>query len=168
MRPFNKPFLSLTARDLMSPEVISLPAAMSLRFAARRLSSARITGAPVVDGEGRCVGVLSATDFLRWADAPDAGHQPDAAEAECVCAWAIAKVADLPEDCVARYMTADVASVAPCTLLAEVARRMLDAGVHRLLVLDENRRPVGVVTGTDVLGAVAQATRAQPRVAELV
>jgi CBS domain-containing protein len=43
---------------------------------------------------------------------------------------------------------------------------MLDAGVHRLLVLDEERRPIGVVSGTDVLGAVAYAAAgAQPRAA---
>jgi CBS-domain-containing membrane protein len=158
MKPFHKPFVSLSARDLMSPEVITLPEAMSLRTAARLLSQARITGAPVVDEQGRCVGVLSATDFLRWADSSPRRSQAEAlVGAPCVCAWEITESEELPEDCIAQYMTADVAAVAPATPVHEVARRMLDADVHRLLVLDCDRRPIGVVTGTDVLAAVAYA-----------
>ena len=59
-----KPFLALTAADLMSPAVVVIPTSMSLQAAARLLSRFAISGAPVVDAEGRCVGVLSTTDFL--------------------------------------------------------------------------------------------------------
>jgi CBS domain-containing protein len=48
----------------MTTTVVTVPETMSLRGAARLLSQASITGAPVVDHSGRCVGVLSATDFL--------------------------------------------------------------------------------------------------------
>jgi predicted transcriptional regulator len=34
---------------------------------------------------------------------------------------------------------------------------MLEAHVHRLIVLDEEGRPIGVVSPTDILGAVANA-----------
>ena len=63
-----KPLLALTAEDLMSREVVTVPRRMSLRDAAGLLRRARISGAPVLDEPGRCVGVLSATDFLRWAE----------------------------------------------------------------------------------------------------
>ena len=32
---------------------------------------------------------------------------------------------------------------------------MLDAHIHHLIVVDERRRPVGIVTSTDILAAVA-------------
>src|SRR5690348_10542522 len=70
MFPTSKPFMSLTARDLMTREVEAIPREMSLKAAAHRLSQARISGAPVVDADGKCIGVLSATDFVRWADEP--------------------------------------------------------------------------------------------------
>jgi CBS domain-containing protein len=53
-------------------------------------------------------------------------------------------------------MTADVVTAATDTPLPEVARMMVDAHIHRVPVLDEHGRPVGVVTSTDVLAAVAR------------
>ena len=61
-----KPLVSLTAEDLMSAPVEVISQEMPLRAAARLLTRAYISGAPVVDAQGRCVGVLSAVDFLHW------------------------------------------------------------------------------------------------------
>src|SRR5262245_55009740 len=71
MKTASKPLLALTARDLMTTDVVSVPQEMSLQGAARLLSRASISGAPVVDADGRCVGVLSATDFMVWAENSD-------------------------------------------------------------------------------------------------
>lgn len=57
----------LTARDLMSRDVETVPADLPLRDAVTRLARRGVHGAPVVDADGRCVGVLSATDVARWA-----------------------------------------------------------------------------------------------------
>lgn len=57
---------SLTAADLMSRNLVLVPQDMSLQGAARLLSRAQVSGAPVVNENGRCVGVLSTTDFLHW------------------------------------------------------------------------------------------------------
>src|SRR5262249_59253395 len=51
----------------MSSEVVTIPEALPIREAAGRLAAARVSGAPVVDGSGRCVGVLSVTDIARWS-----------------------------------------------------------------------------------------------------
>jgi CBS domain-containing protein len=53
-----KQFLALTAADLMTAPVMTIPEETSLREAARLLHGAHISGAPVVDADGRCVGVL--------------------------------------------------------------------------------------------------------------
>lgn len=60
-------FFALTAADLMTQEVVVLREKMPLREAARLLIQRGISGAPVVDDVGRCVGVLSTTDFVRLA-----------------------------------------------------------------------------------------------------
>jgi CBS-domain-containing membrane protein len=38
---------------------------------------------------------------------------------------------------------------------------MRDGHIHRIVIVDERRRPVGVVSGTDVLAAVARLDRLQ-------
>jgi CBS domain-containing protein len=58
-------FFGLTADDVMSRDLVRLPRHMPLRDAARLLLHDQITGAPVVDADGRCVGVLSLTDIAR-------------------------------------------------------------------------------------------------------
>jgi hypothetical protein len=61
-----------------------------------------------------------------------------------------------------RYMTTDVVSARPRTPLPEVARRMIEARLHTIPVLDAQGRPVGVVSSTDVLAAVAADRLSEP------
>ena len=67
MAPKKKTLFELTAGDLMSHEVVTIPAELPLADAAHLLQEANIHGAPVVDKHGRCVGVLSVSDLARWA-----------------------------------------------------------------------------------------------------
>ena len=151
-----KAFLALTASDLMSRDVVTIPGEMSLRTAAHLLSQKQISGAPVVDADGRCVGVVSATDFVHLAEKE--GTAPAArSSTTCYSSWQVQEVEDLPANQVADYMTTDPVTVPPHTAIGKLARCMLDAHIHRVVVVDEHRRPVGVVSSTDILAAVAHA-----------
>jgi CBS domain-containing protein len=157
MRKTYQPLLSLRAEDLMTREVTKIPQEMSLRGAAHLLSLANVTGAPVIDAAGRCVGVLSATDFLHWAEK---GYQGDGRckVPVCVCSdWQMVEMEFIPRDPVRNYMTHDPVLVTPTTHVTELARKMLDAHIHRVIVVDAGNRPVGIVSSTDVLAAIAYA-----------
>jgi CBS-domain-containing membrane protein len=157
MRSPSKPFLALTAQDLMTREVVTVPERMSLAVAARLLSRAHISGAPVVDVAGVCVGVISATDFLALADRTcPVVHGPCTAPM-CVCSeWQVMDPGELPPDEVREHMTADPVTVRPEAPVGDVARAMLDAHIHRVIVVDQWGRPVGIVSSTDLIAAVAQ------------
>jgi CBS domain-containing protein len=198
-----KRLFALTAEDVMTREVVTIPRRTSLRDAARLLRRADVSGAPVVDDEGRCVGLLTAADFLRWAEdgCPDAasglahacsyqmkgrlltGEEAivcTLAEGSCplqvmrpttggrhiaVCLRPTGVLSDWQQVAenapgeAGRYMTTDIVSVETRTPLPEVARKMVDAHIHRVPVLDERGRPVGIVSSTDVLAAVARDSR---------
>src|SRR5690242_5495541 len=68
MRAKSTPLQALTADELMTRDVVRLAEDMPLQEAARLMLKNQISGAPVVDRGGRCVGILSATDFLRLAE----------------------------------------------------------------------------------------------------
>ena len=55
----------LIARDLMNEEVMTVPADWTARQLAEFLTDNEISGAPVVDGEGHVVGVVSLSDLAR-------------------------------------------------------------------------------------------------------
>jgi CBS-domain-containing membrane protein len=155
-----KPLLALTAADVMSRDVMAIPQRMSLRAAAHQLVQGHVSGAPVIDERGRCVGVLSTTDLARWLDR---GGQParPAAAPRCFCSdWQVIDPEGLPPDPVSGYMTANPVTATPDTPVGALARRMLDAHVHRLIIVGPAGQPVGIVSTTDVLAAVArEATR---------
>jgi CBS-domain-containing membrane protein len=67
MQAATKSFVALTAGDLMSCDVVQVPQDMAMWDAAQLLWHAKVSGAPVVDARGRCVGILSATDFVHLA-----------------------------------------------------------------------------------------------------
>jgi CBS-domain-containing membrane protein len=159
MNGTHKPLLALTAADLMSQALVMIPQDMSLEGAARLLSQAHVTGAPVIDAEGRCAGVLSATDFVHWAEA---GSRPKAADEQAAwsCSWQIFEPDTLPQDAVRHYMTADPVTVTVSSRIGELAQMMLDARIHRVIVVDANQRPIGIVSSTDLLAALAQAALA--------
>ncbi len=62
----------------------------------------------------------------------------------------------MPPEPVRHYMTADPVSVAPSTPVTTLARQMIDAHIHRVIVVDEDGRPLGIVSATDILAAVAR------------
>lgn len=164
MAPTTKSLLNLTAADLMSASVVMVPEEMSLQGAAHMLAQACVTGAPVVNNQGRCVGVISASDFIRWAEKGRLhGHVGHEAVAFCA-PWQLVDPGLLPEDAVHNYMTCDPVSVLPATPIGRLARMMIDAHIHRVIVTDPTGKPIGIVSSTDVLAAVAQAdqTKASP------
>jgi len=154
MRTFAKAIRSLTAADLMKQPVQTIPQEMSLATAGAILKREQISGAAVIDNGGRCVGVISTTDFLNAASEMPGHESHRCAEEHCFHEWQV-DVESLPRDEVRDHMSPDVVTVAATTPIAEIARKMLDVHIHRVFVVDEHRRPVGIVSSTDIIAAVA-------------
>lgn len=171
-------------REIMTPHVVTLAPAATLREAVDMLTTCRIGGAPVVDGR-IIVGVLSAPDIVRFeSEHHDGGLERDSDDElpiEPAQEWSDGEEApgrfftdlwtaghppgriefngvcgwDLLED----HTVSEVMSRSVCTLpesleLSAAAQRMLEAGVQRALVTC-NGMLVGILTATDILRAVA-------------
>jgi CBS domain-containing protein len=72
-------------------------------------------------------------------------------------------IEDSPDEQIRRFLTAQPVTVAPVTPIGELAQKMVDAHIHRVLVVVEEDRPLGIVTSTDILAAVAQTNRRASR-----
>jgi CBS domain-containing protein len=150
-----KPLTALTAEDLMTRNVVVVPQRMSLRATASILAKSNVTGAPVVDETGQCVGVISSVDFLRFAQGE---NQPKLSRSDsCVCtAWQIVEMEQVPVEEVCYYMTKDPVMASPSTTIVELAKAMMDAHIHRIIVVDAKKRPIGIVSSTDIVASVAR------------
>ena len=116
--------------QVMTRPVQAVEPADTLRTAAEQMRAVNAGSIPVVDG-GMPVGVITDRDIVVRAIA--LGHDPDTAT-----------VSDVMSD--------DVQSCTPDTTVEEAAEQMKQHQIRRLLVVNERRELVGIVS----LGDLAQ------------
>jgi len=155
-----------TAKDIMSRKVVVVPENMGIRELANLLTENMITGAPVIDEQGRLVGVVSAMDIVRYFSHEDKNIESDrhTQPAFDLREWADGvdfeelkhfHVEDYDEPTwVSEIMTPVVFEVNEDTPLTEIAAMMVRGRIHRVIVT-RNRRVAGIVTSLDVLKVVA-------------
>jgi CBS domain-containing protein len=147
----------LTARDIMVAEPITVEPAMTLRQLARVFEENEISGAPVVDTDGRVIGVVSKTDLIRRCSECTLA-KPPAYLVEALNEEAAHDEDVIPEAliCVEDFMTADPVTVTPDAPATTVARLMHERRIHRIIVVDDEKFPIGIITSLDMLGAYPQ------------
>jgi CBS domain-containing protein len=147
----------LRAKDVMTAEPVCVGPDATVVELARLLDENEISGAPVVDQDGVVIGIVSKTDLVRRAS-QGSGDLPPAFLFETLFEQgeeespAAADVPSVPDLRVEDFMTEDPLMVAPDIAAATVAHRMFEQRVHRVIVVDEEKRPVGIITSLDLLG----------------
>ncbi len=143
--------------DIMSREVIAISANADMAEAARLLYEHSISGAPVIDERGKCVGVLSLSDFARRDQSVSLGKNlPPLADEFVLQRDVVSGTVHIEHDTegyVRQHMSCAVQSIRSEQTLIDAARYMHQEQVHRLIVLDEASCPVGVVSTLDILAA---------------
>jgi CBS domain-containing protein len=157
---------NLTANDVMQRDLIVVYDRDTLRDAMELMTANHVTGLPVVNNEGVCVGIISASDILNYeqehadlsagSDEGVAQHfNPDTQQWESIRLSSFA-LEEFGEVRVQEVMTRDLISVEGEMPLREVARKMRDARVHRVLVLSPQRRLLGIITSSDFVRLFAE------------
>ena len=139
--------LSLRVKDVMRTDVVVVRQSETMEEAARTLAEANITGAPVVDEAGRCVGMLSGTDFVDHR----AGSHPTSQLCDDDGSYSIELLND---QLVSTHMAPVVQSTEPETPLMQAARVVCQEHIHRLVVIDDSKRPVGILSSLDFVAAM--------------
>jgi len=147
-------------RDIMDSDPATVSPDAPVEQIVAVLRDHGIPGVPVVDGDGRCVGIVTEADLVLPDDQGDL-HLPHyinlfggtvflepLGRYEQRLRKAFASTA-------ADMMTREPDTVAPDATAKEAARLIHESGHNRLSVVDEDGRLVGVVTRLDVLGALA-------------
>ncbi|MFJ3803387.1 CBS domain-containing protein [Streptomyces sp. NPDC090088] len=130
--------------DVMTTTVVSVGRGARFKEIVRLMRDWRVSALPVVEGEGRVVGVVSEADLLRREEFRDAEEVRDGQEVRDAAAEAGAPTAG-------GLMTAPALTVRPGATLSQAARIMARGGVKRLPVVDEVGVLQGVVSRADLL-----------------
>lgn len=124
---------SIKVEDYMTRRLVTFTPATPLFEAMTKMLDSRVSGAPVVDGDGKLIGVLSEIDFLE--------------------AMLKGSYHGQLEGTVAQVMTRGAQSIEAGTNIYEVAEILLRDRRRRLPVVSDGRL-VGQVSRRDVLRAI--------------
>ncbi|GAA3784481.1 CBS domain-containing protein [Streptomyces chiangmaiensis] len=132
--------------DLMTTAVVSVRPGTSFKDIAEHLAEHDITAVPVVDDQGRPVGVVSEADLLfkQESQTDPAGHLTAAHLLPAERAKARALIAE-------ELMTSPAVTARPQWSVVEAARAMAQHHVKRLPVVDDAGRLVGIVSRADLV-----------------
>jgi len=119
----------MIARDIMTRKVATIHPEASAQEAAQLLYQNRISGAPVVDADGKLIGVITEADIISKVNREGL--------------------------CVADIMSHDVIIVSEETPVNEIAALLTERKIKRVPVV-EDAKLVGIVSRADIVHAVAQ------------
>ncbi|HSH69417.1 MAG TPA: CBS domain-containing protein [Deferrisomatales bacterium] len=150
--------MSQTARDIMTSPALTVSPDTSIQDLAKRFTSTRVSGFPVVDDAGALLGVVTEADLLHQNESlhiPTTFVLLDAVITlgsskklqEEMLRMAAAEVAEI--------MTPDPVTVQADAPVAEVARLLAEQRIHTLPVLSSEGELVGVIGKLDVIRTLA-------------
>jgi CBS-domain-containing membrane protein len=130
-RSIDRGGVSMKAEDIMTRHIVDVMEADDINQAFSKLRQHHIQQLLVVDVESQICGMISDRDVLRaWAEVANSDR-------------------DFPK--VESIMQRDIFTCAPDDSITYITAMMLEYRVHAMPVVNTKRRPVGIITTTDLL-----------------
>jgi CBS domain-containing protein len=148
----------LQARNIMTTDVLTVSPETSISELSKLLENRKIGGVPVVDKDGRLVGVITQSDLVERArdlEMPPAINILDLHIYLQIPSQLFHKVEKMLGTTVGNCMTENPVTVAPDTPVSKVAALMAKEKVHTLPVL-EGTKLVGIIGKMDLVRAMAE------------
>ncbi len=146
----------MNAADIMSRPVVTVREDTTLDEVARAMLDHRIGSVPVVDGDGRLVGIVSESDFIgKERGVPFTAFHAPSILGRWVTKEGVERIYEAARRMRARdIMSSPVETLSEETTVTDIVRRMIRHDLKRLPVVRDGR-PVGMVTHHDMLRLVA-------------
>ena len=147
-----------TVADTMTRDPIVVHPETSLKEAIQILAQQHISGLPVVDGDGKLVGIISDSDLL-WQET---GVEPPPYIMLLDSVIYLENPATYEKDLrkamgltVGEVMSNKPITVKPDKSLRDAAKQMQAHHIHRLPVLDDNGKLIGILSRGDIIRSMA-------------
>jgi predicted transcriptional regulator len=127
--------------DVMKAPATTIRGDASIAEAARSMVEGGLKRLPVVEREGKLEGVIGRLDLLKTMASVHLRHEP---------ATSHAPERGLPQR-IADMMSRDVPTVGADAGLDEVIDLVVGSAAKRVVVVDDQHRPVGIITDTDLV-----------------
>ncbi|MDI6757694.1 MAG: CBS domain-containing protein [Endomicrobiia bacterium] len=118
----------LKAKDIMSTTITTIHPDETIYDAVNLLYNKKISGLPVVDSDGKLVGIITENDVLNLVFSGSARST---------------KVSDI--------MTKNVVTFSPDTDVDKISLTISEKKYRRVIITDENNKVVGIVSRHDII-----------------
>ncbi len=137
--------MKTTVKDVMTTQVVAVKLGASFKEMAAQLRQSRVSAFPVIDDDGKVIGVVSEADML-------AKEVLNADHTGTITAMLHRREQEKADGLTAReLMTHPAVTVTPEDSVEQAARLMYTLQVKRLPVIDHSGCLVGIITRSDVL-----------------
>jgi len=136
--------------EIMSHPVVTVLPDFSLAETAHLLVRHRISSVPVVDEQEQLIGIITEADFLRALGIP-ANHPTQSVWQTLENMFSHPVELIEPNGCVADLMITDIITVTAEQTLHEVLALMKENKIKRIVVCDDLRHVVGMITHSDIV-----------------
>ena len=152
IRAFERQAGGVVCADVMSRDVLSVETGTSLKTVWRIFMTRHIKALPVTDDKGRLVGIVSLDDFLE--------NSVLSGEGTLRLGFGHTLLASLRRQPQPRrvddIMRRKVQSALSQTAISALVSPMVDQGIDQMPVVDANNRLIGIISQSDLLGALFQ------------
>jgi len=149
----------LLAKDIMTENVITIKHDASIKELSELLLEKKISGVPVIDEEGKLIGIASEGDVIvqdtelhspRYFKILDAIIYLESLNKfkERLMKHLAVKVSEI--------MTKKVITASAQTRVDEIAEIMVNEKINRVPVVSEDGRPIGIITRADILKSIVK------------
>ena len=144
------------ARDVMTTKLITIGETATVQEAARLMSENDVSALPVVDEQGRLVGLLSEADLLHRTEIGTQVVRPWWVEAVTPASTLAAEFLHAHGTAACELMSKKIISATPSAPLSEIATLMERHRVKRVPIVEDGRL-IGVVSRANLIQALASA-----------
>lgn len=143
----------MRAHEVMTGDLVTIPPETPLDAIARLFAERGISGAPVVDAEGKLLGLVTESDLMRRIAAPEDRPRGWLRDAFTPAGRQAADYARLHGRTARDVMTTALVTAEENTPIAEIAKVMEERGIRRVPVLREGKL-AGIVARADLIRAL--------------
>lgn len=150
--------MSQTVAEWMNCDLITVTPSTPIADAVKLLVDRKISGLLVIDDENKLVGTISDSDLMWREKGPDQPPYMIFLGGVIYFQNPLTYDRDLHKalgQTVGEVMTPHAISISAELPLPEAARIMHDKKIHRLAVVDAERHPIGIITESDIVRAIA-------------
>jgi CBS domain-containing membrane protein len=151
VQAYGRRFGVITCGEIMSKDVVTVEPGASLAMAWRLLRHHRVHALPVLRRDRRVAGIVGQSDFLHHAGLDE--YRTVGERLGELAGMLFGYRTDRPET-VDQIMTTQVRTVRADEPIAELVPLMANVGLHHIPVVDADGVFVGIVSQSDLLGAL--------------